>query len=86
MAAARRPGAHQLWAMVETPYAMLHAEEIAAASDRLTVLVMGTNDLAKELYAEHVPGRAAAADRPRPGAAGRPGRPARRSSTASTTT
>ncbi len=47
----------KLWAMVETPYAMLHAEEIAAASDRLTVLVMGTNDLAKELYAEHVPGR-----------------------------
>ena len=43
--------------MVETPYAMLHAEEIAAASDRLTVLVMGTNDLVKELYAEHVPGR-----------------------------
>ncbi len=46
-----------LWAMVETPYAMLHAEEIASASQRLTVLVMGTNDLAKELYAEHVPGR-----------------------------
>jgi citrate lyase subunit beta/citryl-CoA lyase len=46
-----------LWAMVETPYAMLHCEEIAAASDRLSVLVMGTNDLAKELYAEHVPGR-----------------------------
>ena len=47
----------KLWAMVETPKAMLHAEDIAAASDRLTVLVMGTNDLAKELYAEHVPGR-----------------------------
>jgi citrate lyase subunit beta/citryl-CoA lyase len=47
----------KLWAMVETPVAMLHAEEIAAASDRLTVLVMGTNDLVKELYAEHVPGR-----------------------------
>ena len=47
-----------LWAMVETPYAMLHAEEIAAASDRLTVLVMGTNDLAKELRAAQVPGRA----------------------------
>jgi citrate lyase subunit beta / citryl-CoA lyase len=46
-----------LWAMVETPRAMLHAEEIAAASERLTVLVLGTNDLAKELYAEHVPGR-----------------------------
>ena len=46
-----------LWAMLETPRAMLHAEEIAAASERLTVLVMGTNDLAKELSAEHVPGR-----------------------------
>ena len=46
-----------LWAMVETPRAMLHAEEIAGASERLSVLVMGTNDLAKELYAEHVPGR-----------------------------
>jgi citrate lyase subunit beta / citryl-CoA lyase len=51
------PERTKLWAMVETPQAMLHAEEIAAASDRLTVLVMGTNDLAKELYAEHVPGR-----------------------------
>jgi citrate lyase subunit beta/citryl-CoA lyase len=51
------PGTTTLWAMVETPTAMLHAEEIAAASERLTVLVMGTNDLAKELYAEHVPGR-----------------------------
>src|SRR4029078_32285 len=47
----------KLWAMVESPAAMLHAEEIAAASVRLTVLVMGTNDLAKELYAEPVPGR-----------------------------
>ncbi len=52
------PDRTTLWAMVETPVAMLHAEEIAAASERLTVLVMGTNDLAKELYAAHVPGRA----------------------------
>jgi citrate lyase subunit beta/citryl-CoA lyase len=51
------PGHTRLWAMLETPYAMLHAEEIAGASDRLTVLVLGTNDLVKELYAEHVPGR-----------------------------
>ena len=51
------PAHTKLWAMVETPAAMLHAEDIAAASDRLTVLVMGTNDLAKELSAEHVPGR-----------------------------
>ncbi|WP_039791160.1 CoA ester lyase [Amycolatopsis sp. ATCC 39116] len=52
------PDATKIWAMVETPVAMLHAEEIAAASERLTVLVMGTNDLAKELHAEFVPGRA----------------------------
>jgi citrate lyase subunit beta/citryl-CoA lyase len=51
------PDYTKIWAMVETPVAMLHAEEIAAASERLTVLVMGTNDLAKELHAEHVPGR-----------------------------
>jgi citrate lyase subunit beta/citryl-CoA lyase len=46
-----------IWAMVETPAAMLHCEEIASASERLAVLVMGTNDLAKELRAAHVPGR-----------------------------
>ena len=57
MAGHEAPARTKLWAMVETPYAMLHAEEIAAASERLTVLVMGTNDLVKELYAEHVPGR-----------------------------
>jgi citrate lyase subunit beta / citryl-CoA lyase len=57
MAGFGAPDRTKLWAMVETPVAMLHAEEIAAASDRLTVLVMGTNDLAKELTAEHVPGR-----------------------------
>jgi citrate lyase subunit beta/citryl-CoA lyase len=52
------PDRTRIWAMVETPIAMLHAEEIAGASERLAVLVMGTNDLAKELHAEHVPGRA----------------------------
>ena len=51
------PDHTKIWAMVETPAAMLHAEEIAASSERLTVLVMGTNDLAKELHAEHVAGR-----------------------------
>ncbi len=47
-----------IWAMLETPVAILHAEEITTSSARLSVLVMGTNDLAKELRAEHVPGRA----------------------------
>jgi len=55
--AAGAPEHTKLWAMVETPGAFLRAHEIAAASDRLAVLVMGTNDLVKELYAEHVPGR-----------------------------
>lgn len=60
VAAMERAGAPErtkLWAMVETPIAMLTCHEIASASERLTVLVMGTNDLAKELFAEHVPGR-----------------------------
>ncbi|HUQ00358.1 MAG TPA: CoA ester lyase [Aeromicrobium sp.] len=47
----------QLWAMIETPRALLHAEEIAAAHDRLTVIVMGTNDIVNETYGLHVPGR-----------------------------
>lgn len=47
-----------LWAMIETPRAVLDCLQIAEASDRLTVLVMGTNDLTKELCATHVPGRA----------------------------
>lgn len=56
--AAGAPEHTKIWAMLETPKAMLDAREIAEASDRLTVLVLGTNDLANELHAEHVPGRA----------------------------
>jgi citrate lyase subunit beta / citryl-CoA lyase len=52
------PDHTRLWAMVETPEAIFNVRELAVASDRLAVLVMGTNDLVKELYAEHVPGRA----------------------------
>jgi citrate lyase subunit beta / citryl-CoA lyase len=55
--AAGAPDHTAIWAMVETPVAMFNAREVAEASERLTVLVMGTNDLAKELQAEHVPGR-----------------------------
>jgi citrate lyase subunit beta/citryl-CoA lyase len=52
------PDRTKLWAMIETPVAVLDVLSIARASERLTCLVMGTNDLVKELYAEHVPGRA----------------------------
>ena len=57
MARAGAPERTALWAMMETPSGMLRAAEIASAHPRLRVLVMGTNDLAKELHAAHVPGR-----------------------------
>ena len=47
----------QIWAMMETPLGMLNAAEIAVASPRLACLVMGTNDLVKEIGARHSPGR-----------------------------
>ncbi|WP_395690512.1 HpcH/HpaI aldolase/citrate lyase family protein [Nocardioides sp.] len=61
VAALERHGAPDhttLWAMIETPGAILDALAIARASERLSTFVLGTNDLVKELYAEHVPGRA----------------------------
>lgn len=47
------PQALSVWCMMETPLGMLHAEEIAEASPRVGALVMGTSDLAKDLYAAH---------------------------------
>jgi citrate lyase subunit beta / citryl-CoA lyase len=58
LTAAGAPDTVALWAMLETPRAVLDAAAIASASDRLVGFVMGTNDLAKELRAAHVPGRA----------------------------
>jgi citrate lyase subunit beta / citryl-CoA lyase len=46
-----------IWAMVETPTAIFDVRSIAA-HPRVSVLVMGTNDLAKEIGAPLVPGRA----------------------------
>jgi citrate lyase subunit beta/citryl-CoA lyase len=43
--------------MIETPQAIFHVNEIAGAGGRLACLVMGTNDLVKELRALHTPGR-----------------------------
>lgn len=59
-----RAGGHPIaiWAMIETPRALLRINEIAACANNpeipLTVFVMGTNDLAKETRARLVPGRA----------------------------
>lgn len=37
-----------LWAMIETPKALMNLKEICTASDKLKCLVIGPNDLAKE--------------------------------------
>ena len=50
------PASLAIWAMVETPTAILDVRAIAA-HPRVAVLVMGTNDLAKELRAGLVRGR-----------------------------
>ena len=50
-------GGTAVWAMMETPLAMLRADAIAGAGRRLSALVMGTSDLAKELGATHTPDR-----------------------------
>ena len=47
-----------LWAMVETPLAILKIAEIAGAGGRLACFVMGTNDLIKEFRGLHTPDRA----------------------------
>jgi citrate lyase subunit beta/citryl-CoA lyase len=49
------PSEMAIWPMMETPLAILNAREIAAAAAEkspLSVLVMGTNDLAKETRAQ----------------------------------
>lgn len=45
-----------IWAMMETPLGILNAAEIAA-HPRLEGMVMGTNDLAKDLNTRHRPDR-----------------------------
>lgn len=56
LAEAGAPARTQLWAMIETPLAVLNIAEIAAAAKapgaRLACFVMGTNDLVKETRAD----------------------------------
>lgn len=47
-----------IWAMMETPRGVLHAEAIATSTSRLTCFVMGTNDLAVDLGALQTADRA----------------------------
>jgi len=61
--AAGSPARTRLWAMIETPRAILDIEKIASAADdsasRLEVLVLGPNDIAKSTRARLTPGRPA---------------------------
>jgi citrate lyase beta subunit len=49
------PQSMAVWAMIETPRAFLNADAIAGAHKRLTLFVMGTNDLVKDRRAHHTP-------------------------------
>ncbi|MEA2841301.1 MAG: citrate lyase subunit beta / citryl-CoA lyase [Methylobacteriaceae bacterium] len=55
------PDRTRLWAMMETPLAILNADSIARTgadpASRLSLLVMGTNDIAKDTRARLTPGR-----------------------------
>ncbi len=61
MRAAKAPQNMQIWAMLETPDAILNAAEISALHGdpdvNLTCLIMGTNDLLKETRALFTPDR-----------------------------
>jgi citrate lyase subunit beta / citryl-CoA lyase len=55
------PDHTRIWAMMETPVAILNADTIVRSAhdpnSRLAALVMGTNDIAKETRARLTPGR-----------------------------
>ena len=57
LAAAGAPKSMAIWAMMETPKGFLRAEEVAASHERLQLLIMGTNDLVKDMRARHTPMR-----------------------------
>ena len=52
------PAEIAIWAMIETPHSLFNLMEIAGAGLGLSCLIMGTNDLVKEMRGEHMAGRA----------------------------
>ena len=58
MISAKLQGKTRLWAMVETPLGILNVSDIAQ-TPKLAGLVLGTNDLVKDLFASHTADRAA---------------------------
>ncbi|TWD17329.1 HpcH/HpaI aldolase/citrate lyase family protein [Marihabitans asiaticum] len=57
LAAAGAPETTTVWPMIETARAVVHATDIAAGSDRVAALVLGTNDLLAQLRAQPVADR-----------------------------
>ena len=51
------PAEQGLWVMAETPRGILNAQQIAGAHPRLSLLMLGTSDLAKDLRIPHRPDR-----------------------------
>ena len=47
-----------VWIMIETPRGVQNVDALAASSERVTVLAMGTSDLVKELRGQHRADRA----------------------------
>lgn len=47
----------EIWAMIETPKGVLNVNAIAQADARLSLLLMGTSDLAKDMRIPHTPDR-----------------------------
>ena len=58
-ALAKITGDLPIWAMMESPLSILNAQEIASASKRMKGMVLGSNDLIKDLYAKHTQDREA---------------------------
>jgi citrate lyase subunit beta/citryl-CoA lyase len=57
LAQAGAPQSTAVWVMIETPLSIFNIRNIAGAGGRLECLVMGTNDLVKEMNGAHTPGR-----------------------------
>lgn len=55
--ARRTPERTKIWAGIETAAGLTNLDAIAAVSSRLTVLMLGTNDLAGQLRCRTIPGR-----------------------------
>jgi citrate lyase subunit beta/citryl-CoA lyase len=57
LSAAGAPASMAVWAMMETPRGFLDADKVCGAHERLQLVVMGTNDLVKDMRARHTPMR-----------------------------